>query len=227
MKAVALDDEPVSLSIIQSFAKEVPFLSLEKTFTETSDAACYFAANTADLLFLDIRMPDISGIDFFQSLANKPMLIFTTAFMEHAVRSYELEAIDYLLKPFSRERFQKACMKARDFTELKNDPTLKSLPFIFVKSGYEQIKIHLEEIVYIESSGNYVHFVLQDKKILSRLTMQEVINLLSPNFFIRTHRSFLIAKAKITRIEKNRVHAGKHAIPVGNMYAENLHALYR
>lgn len=116
IKAIAIDDEPVALSIIDALAKDIPFLSLEKTFTDAFEAISFIHENEIDLLFLDIKMPDISGIDFYQSLLKKPVVVFTTAYMQHAVKSYELDAIDYLLKPFSPERFLKACRKVGDFS---------------------------------------------------------------------------------------------------------------
>jgi len=221
IKAIAVDDEPVALSIIESMAENIPFLSLEKSFTNAFEAATFILSNDIDLLFLDVKMPDVSGIDFYQSLPKKPAVIFTTAYMQHAVKSYELDAIDYLLKPFSPERFLKACRKAGDFLEMQR-LTLKEQPrVLFLKSGYEQIKVSLNDIFYIESAGNYMTFVLAEKKIVCRLTMQDTLNMLPGHLFVRVHRSYLVSKQKITKVDRNQVYMGRHTVPIGSIYAEN------
>jgi len=172
-------------------------------------------------LFLDIKMPDISGIDFLQSLPAPPMVIFTTAYSEHAVQSFELDAIDYLLKPFSQSRFLKACNKAYEQYELKragNGAAQGSVAYVFIKSGYEQIRVDLDSILYVQSTGNYMQFVLGDQKILSRLTMNEVLELLPGSSFIRIHRSYIVAKRRVSRIEKTTVWIGQADLPIGAAY---------
>jgi DNA-binding LytR/AlgR family response regulator len=167
-------------------------------------------------------MPDISGIEFFNSLAKKPLVIFTTAYSEHAVTSFELDAVDYLLKPFSLARFIKGCNKAHELFTYRN--TAEPSDHLFVKTGYEQVKVFFEDILYLEAMGNYVTFVLQDKNILSRITVNEVLTLLPPEKFVRIHRSYIVHVAKITKVERVQVTLQKAVIPVSEAYAHNLAA---
>lgn len=186
MKAIAIDDEPIALDIIISHASKVPFLDLKATFTDAFKALEYLQKEQVELLFLDIKMPDISGIDLYNSLSKKPMVIFTTAYSEHAVTSFELDAVDYLLKPFSLSRFIKGCNKAFELYNYRN--AAETSDHLYIKTGYEQLKVLYDDILYLEATGNYVTFVLRDKNILSRSTFSEVINLLPTNKFVRVHR---------------------------------------
>jgi DNA-binding LytR/AlgR family response regulator len=222
MKAIAIDDEPIALSIIRSHASKVPYLELKAEFTDAFQALDYLQKEATDLIFLDIKMPDISGIEFFNSLAKKPLVIFTTAYSEHAVTSFELDAVDYLLKPFSLARFIKGCNKAHELFTYRN--TAEASDHLFVKTGYEQVKVFFEDILYLEAMGNYVTFVLQDKNILSRITVNEVLTLLPPDKFVRIHRSYIVHVAKITKVERVQVTLQKAVIPVSEAYAHNLAA---
>src|SRR5450755_3139021 len=180
LKAIAIDDEPIALEVIKNLSAKISFIELADCFTNAFTALDFLQKEKIDLIFLDIKMPDISGIDFLKSILNPPMIIFTTAYSEHAVQSFELDAIDYLLKPFSLSRFLKACNKANEQYELKKKSSdqIPADNSIFIKSGYEQIRVALSDIWYAESNGNYMQFVLADKKILSRLTMSEAEALL-------------------------------------------------
>ncbi len=229
LKAIAIDDEPVALEIIGKLSGNVGFLELKGCFTNAFKAMDYLATNEADLIFLDIKMPDISGLELARSLARPPMIIFTTAYSEHAVQSFELDAIDYLLKPFSQARFLKACHKAHEQVQLRKGsaPAMSAISSVFIKSGYEQIRVGLEEILYAESNGNYMHFVLAGRKIVSRLTMAEVEELLPGTYFIRVHRSFIISKNKITKIDRNTIWIGPVEIPVGVSYLPEMEKILR
>jgi DNA-binding LytR/AlgR family response regulator len=220
MKAIAIDDEPIALDIIKSHAAKVPFLELKATFTDAFQALEYLQRESVDLIFLDIKMPDISGIDFFNSLRKKPLVIFTTAYSEHAVTSFELDAVDYLLKPFSLSRFIKGCNKAFELFNFRND--LQKADHIYVKTGYEQVKILFDDILYLEAAGNYVNFVLKEGTVLSRSTFNEAANQLPSDKFIRVHRSFVVAANKVDKVEKHQLTIGKVKIPVGEAYGSNL-----
>lgn len=220
MKAIAIDDEPIALEIIKSLASKVPFLDLKATFTDAFKALEYLQKEPVDLLFLDIKMPDISGIDLFNSLSKKPMVIFTTAYSEHAVAGFELDAVDYLLKPFSLARFLKSCNKAFELYNFRN--ATETPDHLYIKTGYEQVKVMYDEICYVEATGNYVTFVLKDKNILSRSTFIEAINLLPQEKFVRVHRSYVVAVNKIDKVERNQVTVNKAAIPVSEAYNDNL-----
>jgi len=220
MNAIALDDEPLALEVVRSHASKVPFLNLKAEFTDAFKAMEYIQKENIDLIFLDIKMPDISGIDFMNSLNKKPMVIFTTAYSEHAVTSFELDAIDYLLKPFSLSRFIKGCNKAYELYQLRNKSG--SADFIFLKTGYEQEKVQFKDILYLEAAGNYVNFVLNNKSLLSRMTFAELEVILPKNKFIRIHRSYMVALAAINKIERHQVHIKDLQIPVSESYMVNL-----
>lgn len=223
MKAIAIDDEPIALEIIRSHALKVPFLDLQAGFTDAFKALDYLQKEPVDLIFLDIKMPDISGIDFFNSLSKKPLVIFTTAYSEHAVTGFELAAVDYLLKPFSLARFIKGCNKAFELYNFRNSD--EGADHLFLKTGFEQVKIYFHEILYIEASGNYVTFALKDKNILSRSTFNEAINVLPAGKFIRVHRSYMAAADKIDKIERHQITLNGIKIPVSEAYAQNLSIL--
>jgi two-component system LytT family response regulator len=220
MTAIALDDEPLALEVIRSHASKVTFIELKAEFTDAFKALEYLQTETIDLIFLDIKMPDISGIEFFSSLARKPLVIFTTAYSEHAVASFELDAVDYLLKPFSLPRFIKACNKAHELYNFRN--AAKTVDHIYLKTGYEQVRVNFDDIFYLEASGNYVTFVLKDKKILSRSTFIEAISLLPADKFVRVHRSFLVATGKIEKVERHQVTVGGRTVPVSEGYADEI-----
>ena len=220
MKAIAIDDEPIALEIIKAHAAKVPFLELKAVFTDAFRALEYLQKETVDLIFLDIKMPDISGIEFFNSLTKKPLLIFTTAYSEHAVTSFEMDAVDYLLKPFSLSRFIKGCNKAFELYNFRNAAEVTD--HLFIKTGYEQQKVFYDDILYAEATGNYVSFVLKDKTILSRSTFVEVTSLLPAGKFVRVHRSYIVAIDKINKVEKQQVTIGKTTVPVSEAYTQDL-----
>jgi two-component system, LytTR family, response regulator len=223
MKAIAIDDEPIALEVVRSHASKVPFLDLKADFTDAFKAIEYLQREPVDLIFLDIKMPDISGIDFFNSLSKKPMVIFTTAYSEHAVTSYDLDAVDYLLKPFSLARFIKSCNKAYELYNFRG--TAEATDHIFIKTGFEQVKILFDEILYLEAAGNYVTFALQDKNILCRSTFNEAVELLPREKFIRVHRSYLVAANKIDKIERHQLTIADRKVPVSEAYSQNLTCL--
>lgn len=223
MKAIAIDDEPIALEIIKSHASKVPFLDLKAEFTDAFKALEYLQKESIDLIFLDIKMPDISGIDFFNSLSKKPLLIFTTAYTEHAVTSFEMDAVDYLLKPFSLSRFIKGCNKAFELYNFRN--STETSDHLYIKTGYEQLKVFYEDILYLEAAGNYVTFALKDKKILSRSTFIEIINLLPTDKFVRVHRSYMVSVNKIDKVERHQVTINNIKIPVSEAFRQDLTAV--
>lgn len=214
--AIAIDDEPIALDVVRSHAAKVPFLDLQATFTNAFEAMDYLRQYPVDVLFLDIKMPDISGIEFFRSLSKKPLVVFTTAYAEHAVAGFELGAVDYLLKPFSLPRFLKACNKAQEWLALRGKGTAPA--YIFVKTGYDQVKVGFETIDYLEATGNYVNFVLGDNQILSRMTITECEALLPTDRFVRIHRSFIAAVEKVEKIERHQLTVNGSVLPIGASY---------
>lgn len=217
--AIAIDDEPRALEVVQIHAQKVPFLELKATFTDAFEAIPYLQQNKIDLIFLDIKMPDISGIELVNILQKSPMIIFTTAFSEYAVKGFELDAIDYLLKPFSLARFTKACNKALEIKSLRNE---EIQDFMFLKTGYEEEKIFFDDILYIQAEGNYMAYVLPNKKLLSRQNISESLAQLPHNQFIRLHRSYIVALNKIQKITRQSVWIAGNEISVGASYEEKL-----
>ncbi|MFD2247613.1 LytR/AlgR family response regulator transcription factor [Pontibacter ruber] len=226
MRAIAIDDEPMALEVVRAHAAKVPFLELLGCFTDAFKALEFLQNESVDLLFLDIKMPDISGLEFVTSLQKKPMVIFTTAYTEHAVTSFELDAVDYLLKPFSLPRFIKACNKAQELLQLRGtSPAVPVKDYLFLKTGYEQVKVFYDDILYLEAAGNYVTFVLKDKKLLSRMTIQELTEQLPADSFVRVHRSYIVAKKQIDKIERHQVCIKGNEVPVGASYLQLLQGM--
>jgi two-component system LytT family response regulator len=217
--SIVIDDEPKALEVVQMHASKVTFLNLTDCFTNGFHAIQYLQTNKVDLIFLDIKMPDISGIDFVKSLPKVPMVIFTTAYSDYAVQGFELDAVDYLLKPFSLARFTKACNKALDMHLLRQGVQDN---FIFVKTGYEEEKVMLDDIQFVEADGNYVSYILKTKKLLSRQSLVEVSQILPENQFIRIHRSYIIALNKIERIGRQELTISGTTLPFGASYEEKV-----
>ncbi|KOF04597.1 regulator [Roseivirga seohaensis subsp. aquiponti] len=216
IRAIAIDDEPIALDIIESHANKIPFLELKASFTNAYQALEFLKTNSVDLLFLDVKMPDISGMDFLKSLSKAPLVIFTTAYQEYALESYDFQTVDYLLKPFDFGRFLKAVNKASDRLEQKNDQHL------FLKTGYEYVRLEIAQIKYAKAEGNYVKFVTESEQVLSRMTMQQAEDLLLPQGFLKTHRSFLVNKTFINKIEKHQLSIGSEVIPISSIYYQLL-----
>jgi DNA-binding LytR/AlgR family response regulator len=216
ISAIAIDDESYALEVIKAHASRVPFLELKATFTDAVQGLEYLKSESVQLVFLDINMPDISGIDLASLLSKETLVIFTTAYSDYAVKGFELDALDYLLKPFNLSRFLKACQKAQEWIDLQ--PKEESA-FLFVKTGDGQVRIDFSALVSCEAQGNYVTFQLSDQKIQSRLTLSETEKLL-PSYFIRTHRSFLANKNLVTKAERHQLHLGSFRIPISSSYLD-------
>jgi len=231
LQAIAIDDEPFALEVVKNLLEEMPFIELTACFTKAIEAISYLGENDIQLIFLDIKMPGLSGIEFIKSLPKPPMIIFTTAYSEHAVQSFELDAIDYLLKPFSFARLLKACNKAYELHQLTGNKmglSSKSLPSIFIKSGSEQIRMNLDDLRYAESIGNYIKLHLKGQpSITSRLTISEAEALLPVNSFIRVHRSFIVSREKITKVDKRSVWLDETEIPIGPSYISEIENLLK
>lgn len=218
ISAIAIDDESYALEVIKSHASKVPFLDLKATFTDAVQGLEYLKTEPIQLVFLDINMPDISGIDLAALLPKETLVVFTTAYSDYAVKGFELDALDYLLKPFNFSRFLKACQKAQDWLDLKpsNEPA-----FIFVKTSEGLVKVSFSDLLYCEAQGNYVTFQLENEKIISRMTLSETEQLL-PAHFIRSHRSFLVNKNLIQKAERHQLKLGKFFVPISSSYVEEV-----
>jgi len=222
LRCVAIDDEPLALELIKTYVARFPSLQLVHVFEDAISGAEYLKQNTVDLLFVDVNMPDITGVELVRSLVNSPMIIFTTAYRNYAFESYELQAIDYLLKPIDFNRFKAAVEKAIDFHTYKN-ATLDTASdeSIYVYSEYKMIKILLRDIEYIESMGDYLKIYLNtaDRPTLTLMTMKKVLEKLPENQFARVHRSFIVALNKIKSIHNRKVNLANAELPIGDAYS--------
>lgn len=216
IQAIAIDDEFMALEVIKAHASKVPFLDLIATFTNAVEGLEYIKSNLVELVFLDINMPDISGVELAALLPKETQVIFTTAYSDYAVQGFELDALDYLLKPFNLVRFLKACQKAQEWLELQ--PT-KEPQFIYVKTAEGQLKVRFDELMCCEATGNYVTFHLRNEKVMSRLTLAEIEKSL-PSFFLRTHRSYLVNMKLVDKAERHQLLIDTHAYPVSSTYME-------
>jgi two-component system LytT family response regulator len=225
INCIAIDDEPLALDVIGHHAEKIPYLNLSAKITNSLEAIDVLHKVKIDLVFLDIQMPDLTGFELLRTLNNKPLVIFTTAYPNYALESYELDAIDYLVKPIPFDRFLKSVnkVKQRISTPVETIQTSSSRPspeFIFIKTEYKTVKIFLDDILYIESEKDYVAFQLKNEKILSLLSMKSVEEYLPKENFIRVHRSFIVAFNKIQEIERYNIIIDKKMIPVGDNYRE-------
>lgn len=225
IKAIAIDDEPIALDIIKRFAERIPYLNLEKQFLNGLEAKEYLKDNEVQLLFLDVRMPDINGIDLFKDLDEKPLVIFSTAYSEYALSGFELDALDYLLKPYTFERFEKAVLKAKELLELKG--IIDNNPTLFVKDGYQMIKVDLKEVLALQALGNYIRFIFQGREVLARMTIKEFLSEWADHTFLQVHRSYIINTNRINKIDRHSIWVEDMEIPIGGSYLEEVKERFR
>lgn len=217
IKCIAVDDEPMALEVIRNHISRVDFLSLEKIFTDPYLAISFVNENAVDLVFLDISMPGISGMQLSTCFTRQPYLIFTTAHSEYALASYELKAVDYLLKPFDFPRFLAAANKVK---ERMSDMVKSAAEFFFVNTGNQRQRIFYKEITHIKGEGNYVTYYTAKGKILVRASMSETAAQLPASMFIQIHRSTIVALQWIEKIEDQHVYIEKERLPVSATYRE-------
>ncbi|TDO28883.1 LytR/AlgR family response regulator transcription factor [Sediminibacterium goheungense] len=222
LKCIVVDDEPLAHEVIKSFSEKVQIIDIVSYFNDPTKAVRYIQTNPVDLVFLDIEMAGFTGIELVKTLSDPPMVIFTTAFAGYAVEGFELDAVDYLLKPFSLTRFLKACDRAYDqyITNHHKENKQAKPDHIFVKAEQGRQKLVITEIEYVESKANYVLMVTAEGRLLTRLTMKEAETLLLPYGFLRVHRSFLVCRAHISRYTKKEMQVGSNIIPIGENYME-------
>jgi len=216
---IAIDDEPLSLEIISDYVSKVSFLDLKGTFTDPFKAAEMLKNEKIDLLFLDIEMPDLTGMQFLKSLKQQPMVIFVTAYNQYAVEGFNLDAVDYLLKPIEFDRFFKAVNKAYDYHRYVNNQPQPEENYIFVKSDYQIKKINIDDITYIEGLDDYIKIYCGEEFVLSLMTLKSILNKLPANRFIRVHRSYIVSIPHINSIQRNRISINDKLIPVSDTYS--------
>lgn len=229
MNCIAIDDEPLALDLLKDYTDKIPYLELKRTFTNPIEGLSYLQENKVDLVFLDVELPFLSGIEFVKCLQSKPQIIFTSAYEKYALAGYDLEITDYLIKPILIERFLKAVNKAYSRYKLQNNTARhkestivaekeNQLDFIMVKTGYNTVNLSLNDILYIEGLKDYVKIYTHGKTILTLNSLKRLQELLPENRFVRVHRSFIVALQKIDSIQRNRIVIGKTYVPVGENF---------
>lgn len=225
MRCVAIDDEVHALKVIELHAEKVEKLEMVATFTDPVQAADFLEKNRVDLIFLDINMQSLNGFELLESLTHKPQVIFTTAYSDYAVKSYSVDALDYLMKPISFSRFLKAVNKADTIEKrVESAPaaqTIKQGKVISVKSGTIIHRIDLDTLLYLEADGNYTKFVTDKESIMVLCTMKDALSKVDERF-IQTHRSYAVATSKVNKVEAHQLRIGDKTIPIGSSYRKEV-----
>lgn len=221
LKCIIVDDEPVARKVVREYIEEIAFLDLVGEFENAVRTDAWLKRNSADIMFLDIEMPKKNGIDFLKGSQAKPLAILTTAYPEYALEGYELDIIDYLLKPISFKRFLKAAQKAREYIELRNRHSGPDMPFLFVRSDKKIEKLSFDDILFIESAGNYIVLHTENRKIVAYLTLKGIEGQL-PNNFVKVHQSFLVNFMMIDSVEGNTIKFKNKEVPISRQYKEQL-----
>jgi DNA-binding LytR/AlgR family response regulator len=228
INCLLVDDEPASLDLLEHFISRVYFLNLVKKCRNAIEAMQILEENHIDLLFLDINMPDVNGIQFLKSLISKPAVIFTTGYKEFALEGYENDVVDFLLKPFDFERFLKAVNKANNLLSKTTRPPAirqKQQQFIFVKADYKLVKINVDDIIFVEGLKDYIKIYTKQKLILTLMSMTAIEEKLPSDDFFRVHRSYIISLSKIDSVSRHRVIIGEKFIPISVPYRDRFYAI--
>lgn len=225
MKCIIVDDEPIARKGIRSLVTRIPELELLEMFNNASAAADYLTVNTVDLIFLDIQMPGVTGIEFARNVPKNTLIIFTTAYTEYALDSYEVDAVDYLVKPVEFERFQKAVTKAQTYhtlllNEEKEEIEQVDTDYLFVKSERRYFKVNFEDILFIEGLKDYVILQLPEERIITKMTLKTIHKQLPQHVFFRINKSYIINTRYIKSFDNNDVFIRSHEIAIGNSYRE-------
>ena len=229
LRCIAIDDEPLALHLVTDYISKVPFLELAASCGDAFEAAKVLQEKEVDLMFMDIQMPGLTGLQFIQSLAKRPMVIIITAYKKFAPEGFELDVVDYLIKPVGMDRFLKACYKAQELHQLRagTGSALSSADFFFVNVDYSLIKVLFADIIWIEGSGDYVKIHLRSapKPLLVRTSARTLEAELPKDKFIRVHKSYILSVGSITAVRKNSVFIGELELPVGETYRAALRQL--
>lgn len=225
IRCLIVDDEQLARRLLKDFAAKLPQLEVVAFCKNSMQALEVLQKETIDLIFLDIQMPDLSGIDLIKSLSHKPLIIFTTAYPDYALEGYSLDVTDYLLKPFSFERFVQSVNKATELLRLKRSPAVPAIgtpkaDFITLNADHKLYKVRYEDILYIEGWKEYVKYHTRDKELVVLQSLKSLEESLPSDRFLRIHRSFIIALDKVTALEGNQVEIGENKVPIGKSYKE-------
>ena len=225
MKCIIVDDEPIARKGIRSLIARVPELELMEMFNNASSAATYLTSHPVDLVFLDVQMPGITGIEFAWNISKDTLIIFTTAYTEYALDSYEVDAVDYLVKPIEFERFQKAVNKAMNYHTLlvtgeKENIEEVENDYLFVKSERRYFKVNFEDILFIEGLKDYVIIQLDEQRVITRMNLKNIFELLPKHDFLRVNKSYIVNTKHIDSFDNNDIFIKTHEIAIGNTYRD-------
>ena len=218
IKAIAIDDEAPALKVISNFCNRTEDIRLERTFLSPAEALRYLQSSPVDLLFLDIQMPSLTGLELYRSIGPGTLAIFTTAHSEYAVEGFDLNAVDYLLKPFTLERFQQAVAKAAEYLAFRQTPIPHS-EALLIRADYSLVRIPVNEILFIEAADDYLRIHRENRTpFLARMTMKSILEMLPPTQFIRTHRSYIVSLPRIDNVRNKTISLAGQDIPISSNY---------
>jgi len=229
LKFVVVDDEPLALEVLDGYLKRTDEVDTVHLFRHAADALQHLENHTADVLLLDIEMPEMTGLEFLKALPDPPLTVFTTAYRNYAFEGYELGVVDFLLKPISHSRFQQAITKVRELlalkaqqTNIEDAPGAGNIDFIFVKSGTQRIKLRFDEVTHIQGLKDYAIIYTHTGKLLLKGSIKAMLDIFPQDRFVRVHKSFIVSIQKVTRFERNRIVLNNHQIPIGRNFKEQL-----
>lgn len=225
MNCIIVDDEPLAREAIEILVKEIPYLELAGTFNNASSAAWFMDGHTVDLIFLDIQMPGITGMDFAKTISRSTLIIFTTAYSEYALDSYEVDAIDYLIKPVEPERFRKAVDKAFSYHSLLLQEEKENIEpaadnYFFVKSDRKYFKVNFKDILFVEGLKDYVILQLKKQRIITRMNLKAMYELLPKSLFLRVNKSYIVNTTHIEAFDNNDIFIKTYEIAIGSSYRD-------
>jgi two-component system, LytTR family, response regulator len=230
IRCIAIEDEPPALRKIEGFIGKIPELKLEKSFSGAIDAVGWLKENKTDLIFLDVQMDMLTGIEFLESVVTNARIIITSAYDQYAVKGFELNVTDYLLKPYSFQRFVQAVNKVLEFYSEKKEeaqPQQENSRYIFIKTEYRHERVDFDDILYVEGMKDYLRIVCRDKKIMTLMSFSKLVEMLPQSEFCRVHKSFLIALKKIRSVERGIIVIADQRIPVSNTYKDDFYSRIR
>jgi DNA-binding LytR/AlgR family response regulator len=227
LHAIAIDDEPIALEILARHAAAIDWLDLQRVFISASEAVAWLGQNPVDVIFLDIRMPDVNGLELASRLPGKHQFIFTTAFADHAAPAFDLHATDYLLKPFSMQRFKTGCERALERLNTRKDMPPIQASHLFIKSGYDLIRIDIDKLLFIQSADNYLIFHEAGRQTVGRMTLTSMMERLPVRLFVRIHQSYIVSLAHVERFKDDALMIGRHRLPVSSKYKKEVLSLLK
>jgi DNA-binding LytR/AlgR family response regulator len=231
IRCIAIDDEPLALELLEDNIRQVPFLDLQAGFNNSMEALQYLQQQDIDLVFLDIQMPGLTGLQFIQSIVRKPMFILVTAYEKFALEGYNLDVVDYLVKPVPMDRFVKACTKAMDLFKLKQTSPHSgpAATYFFVPADYKMVKVEWSDLIYVEGLKDYlkIHLRSQKSPLVTRMSMKALEEQCPATDFLRIHKSYIVSKKSISAVKKSSVFIGELELPVGDLYKDEVSSFVR